>query len=192
MSTLDREACAYAALYCEENVWQLAQRPDLAPGERHAVFVSNRSKSVAMWGQRASELAKPVVWDYHVFLAVQDDLRTLIYDLDARADFPCAAEAYLQAAFPFPDRVPESLQPTFRIVAAERLLSTFASDRGHMLDEAGMYRAKPPPWPLIRPPGAPASNLMRFVDMADDIAGIRRDLSGLRQWCAPSDVGLST
>lgn len=192
MSAPTREDCAYAAFYCEENVWQLARRKDLAPGARAVIFISNPRRSVAMWNQQVSPPGQPVVWDYHVVLAVQDELQTLIYDLDARGAFPCAASEYLQDSFPVPERLPAYLQPWFRVVPVDELLARFSSDRSHMLDESGEYRAPVPPWAPIRPPGAPATTLMRFVDPSDGIAGEGYDLDGLRAWCGPAGGGLSS
>ena len=73
----------------------------------------------------------------------------LVYDLDTRLPFPCPFSSYAQRAFLPAWSHPPSLQPLFRVVPAPLYLSTFASDRSHMLDARGRYMAAPPPWPCI-------------------------------------------
>lgn len=61
----------YTAYYCEENVYWLAQEPALAAHRREVVFVSNERRACAVFDQRAAATpSAPVVWDYHVVLAV--------------------------------------------------------------------------------------------------------------------------
>jgi hypothetical protein len=68
--------------------------------------------------------------------------------------------------------------PQFRVVDADALLARFGSDRSHMRTHDGRYLHPPPPWP---PPAAPIgeSNLLRFIDMTDDIAGHVASLADL-------------
>ena len=173
--------CAYAAFYCEENVFHLLARDDLAPGDRYAVFISNPHRSCALWGQQQAQPKEPVVWDYHVVALVKDSLQARIYDLDARFGFPVPAADYLDGAFPLGDQIPLEFRPRFRVVSADELRASFASDRSHMLVD-GAYRAPVPPWPPIRAPGAPASTLMQLVDTEAEYVGQCFDLSGLRAW----------
>jgi hypothetical protein len=177
---LDREGLDYQACWCEENAWRLAGLASLAALERHVVFVSNAARACAMWAQRAAASAgEPVVWDYHVLVLVRSGSATLALDLDSTAPFPCALEAWVAATFPHAGRLDAALEPRFRVVEASRFLEVFASDRAHMLDERGEYRAAPPPWPPIGAAGA-ASNLLRFVDVEAAFEGERFDLAGLR------------
>ncbi|GAC72405.1 hypothetical protein PANT_7d00081 [Moesziomyces antarcticus T-34] len=90
----------YAACYCEENVYMLAQhlasqltranraainiaqsQKQPAPGQAlfvpvwdvHVLFISNAGKTVLLYQQAASKLpsaGSPVIWDYHVVAAV--------------------------------------------------------------------------------------------------------------------------
>jgi hypothetical protein len=146
----------YQPFYCEENAWWLVK-------ERggHALFVSNAALEVAMLHQRAAPVGELVVWDYHVVALVDGE----VHDPDTRLGMPVALAGYLAASFP-----PMGMAPRFRVVAAADLMATFTTDRSHMRRPNGGYTQPPPPW---NPPRAPGHdmNLMRFVDMNDDIAG---------------------
>jgi hypothetical protein len=175
---LERADCAYTAFYCEENVFHLAARPELAELERWAVFISNPAQACPLWQQRAAPEGRWVLWDYHVVLVVRD-AGLQVYDLDTRLDFPTGLEAYLAATFPFVARLPADLAPRFRVVTAPELAATFASDRSHMRDGRGRFRKPPPAWPAIRAPGQPPTNLMRFIQMEVPFVGEVRDLESL-------------
>ena len=108
-----REDQTYTSCYCEENVWKLCQRvhqeeqsntadgskEDKRSGCYYAVFISNGSRTVPLWWQRASRgdpETEPVVWDYHVILAFKDTLAgSLVFDLDSSIkDYPCSFKTY--------------------------------------------------------------------------------------------------
>lgn len=66
VSSLLREACTYTACYCEENVYLLITQLREAGarlGDLFVVFVSNPSKQVPLWRQRAGGPHGLVVWD---------------------------------------------------------------------------------------------------------------------------------
>ena len=72
--------CSYAACFCEENVWKLADHVrSNAPNELlkcYAVFVSNKKQVVPLWRQRAGrDEEKLVIWDYHVIFVYKPDER---------------------------------------------------------------------------------------------------------------------
>ena len=160
-------ALPYQPYWCEENVWQLAARDDLGDGARRVVFVSNAARQVALWAQKASrEHDGLVVWDYHVVLVVGDAL----WDLDTRLGAPVEVRRWLAETFR-PCR-PE-LAPRFRVIEADVYLRELASDRSHMKDEHGSWRADPPPWPVI----GSGHTLPRFIDMDDAFVGEVIDLS---------------
>lgn len=180
MTRPTRKDCRYAPFYCEENVWWLAQRDDLRPGLRFVVFISNPGLSCALWSQRAAQPDNAVIWDYHVVLLVQDDMRSWIYDLDSRTPFPAPARAYLKATFhELLDLRPEFL-PMFRVVPAAEFVAAFASDRSHMT-EGGAFRSEPPPWPAIGGQGGAPNNLPRFIDVQAPFLGEIFDRDGLEQ-----------
>ena len=165
----------YAARYCEENVWQLGRR---ATGRSAwAVFVSNPERSVALWCQRASPRPDGlVVWDYHVVLAVDDE----VWDPDCMLGLELPRERWIDVTFPENERVPEALRPRLRVVPLEQYYARFSSDRSHMRSVGGEWLAPPPPWPVIRPPGSVPTNLMRFVDMEAEFVGEVLDLDPFR------------
>jgi protein N-terminal glutamine amidohydrolase len=211
MTTPTADGFRYQPFYCEENVWWLLQEEALGV-PRYAVFVTNRRKQCPIWGQRAGPVDGCVVWDYHVVALtparVSEPPR--VWDLDSRLGFGIALDRYLDATFPL-NQIPEAapFAAQFRVVEAEELLALFRSDRSHMRDPSGAWRAPPPPWspPGIverhDPAGAPrsacagskdaagpkgstgpkdaaGSNLMRFLDLDDDIAGEVLSLDALR------------
>ena len=171
MIALSRDRCLYVPYYCEENIWHLAQVDELAGCEREVVFVSNESRSVALWGQRAAAAAdEPVIWDYHVILSVDRDGARWIFDLDTLGSFPSRLDAYAERTF---RPVPARFRPSFRAVRAEVFFTRFRSDRRHMRDEGGVWRAPPPPWPPI----SEGSNVLAFADPgATDVPGEVLDL----------------
>ena len=100
----DNQDLPYQPFYCEENIWQLAQRADLFAGPCEVVvIVGPRSASgrneprVACWFQRAAAEGEPVLWDYHVVLAHQpvDGGEVEVWDLDTRLPCPCPASLWM-------------------------------------------------------------------------------------------------
>jgi hypothetical protein len=170
---------AYTANYCEENVWHLADAPGLYAGERWAVIVAALGPAVPVWSQRAAEApGLPVLWDYHVFLAVTGEARW-IYDLDTTLPFPSPLDDYLHETFGPGAEAPAELLPHFRVVPAAEYRAGFWSDRGHMRDPAGAWLSPPPAWPAILP-DAPTLPLLRALDMRDrTLPGQLLDLAGL-------------
>ncbi|KAG5728313.1 Protein N-terminal glutamine amidohydrolase [Termitomyces sp. T112] len=163
----------YTSCYCEENIYLLAQaflgNPDVSRHwEIFVVFISNSSKSVALWNQkRALEQDLPVVWDYHVVLLLgpreefqhptRDMTRTAtasvdaedksnkvwIYDCDTRLPLPCVLEDYMFSTFM---DVPPHYE---RIIPGDVFLKQFASDRSHMLvaeDDGAVSQASDQAW----------------------------------------------
>jgi protein N-terminal glutamine amidohydrolase len=165
----------YQPYFCEENVWQLLAGAGL-PAAAAAVFVTNPSRTVAMWGQRAAA-RDPIVWDYHVVALLPHE--RLIVDLDDRDQCAWPIADWLERAFR--RSAPADLQPRFRIVPRAVFLAEFASDRSHMRWPDGSPRQPFPAWP---PPHGRAggSNLQRFLDLADPIAGVVTDRDGLLRW----------
>lgn len=172
---------AYAPYYCEENVWHLAARLKSLGRPSFVTYISNPGRTCALWSQKASPTpGEPVIWDYHaILLAASPEGRTDVLDLDTTAGFPLPLMAYLNATFPFEDRVPNLFQPRFRVVEAEEHRRTFTSDRSHMRGRDGRLR-EPPAWKPIQAPGHPM-NLFQFVDMEAPFVGRVMGLGGLRR-----------
>jgi len=161
---MQREQFRYQPYYCEENIWNLCQAPELSSFQRYVVFVSNPSKCCALWFQKASRTREePVVWDYHVILLCKQE-HWMIWDLDTTLHFPIPLSNYLEATFWGTPMIPEVYSPWFRVIEADIFLKTFSSDRSHMLNEKGEFIQEPPKWPLCQ--AQPNEmNLMQFVQM---------------------------
>jgi hypothetical protein len=156
-------------LYCEENVYRLLGHSRLAGHRRYALFITNHERRVAMWAQRAADEDSAIVWDYHVVAVTLAP--ALVWDLDSWLPLPCALERYLAESFLPLARGSEGFAPSFRLVSADDLVATFASDRRHMRRPDGSLSAPPPPWPAI----GEGHTLERYLDSEDAIAGRRID-----------------
>ena len=137
----------------------------------HAVFITNHKRALSMWSQRAA-IIDPVVWDYHVVLLGDG----VIVDVDCTAGVILPVAHWVEASLR--SFVPADAQPWFRVVDGPSFLATFSSDRSHMRDDNGVMSKPEPPWPALYQP-ALGMNLMRFVDLDDDIAGFVCDVAGL-------------
>ncbi len=178
MLGIDRLSLDYQARYCEENVWRLLVRGELAGRQAWAVIVSSPAGHIVALRQRAGRSGDGLVcWDYHVFAMVGDpDGTRLALDLDSELPFPCPLARYLDETFP-PTRHLRH-RPIFRVIAAADYLTGLASDRSHMRKPDGSYLAPPPPWPA---PGTGKRNtLLSWIDVACDSPGALFDLAELR------------
>lgn len=147
-------AHAYCPFYCEENVWKLAGEARFTDQEAEVWLVSNAARQVAMWGQKASTPEHdPVIWDYHLVLAARSAPSEAwkVWDLDSRDGLPLPASLWLARSFA--PGVPETFAPRFRIFRAQAYRRELDSDRSHMKDPQGQWRAPPPAWPCIRNKG---------------------------------------
>jgi hypothetical protein len=165
-----RANAARQPFFCEENVFCLLTSGAL-PEAGAAVFVTNRARQVAMWGQRLAA-ADPILWDYHVVALLPQ--AGLILDLDDRERFAWPVADWLLHAFRAPS---PRHQPRFRIVPQAELLATFSSDRRHMRGRNGEPLQPFPPWPAPFRPGL-GHTLHRFLDLDDPIAGTVTDVVG--------------
>ncbi|KAJ4495624.1 N-terminal glutamine amidase-domain-containing protein [Lentinula lateritia] len=100
---------AYTSHWCEENVYLLIQSfsRDSSLSEDwdvFAVFISNHSKTVALWNQKLSEeLGCPVIWDYHVVAVLRSrnistSVQSWVYDFDTRLGIPVTFDSKLKGA----------------------------------------------------------------------------------------------
>jgi hypothetical protein len=158
----------YWPYFCEENVWHLCSDREAIEGPvegRQVVFISNARRQVAMHHTRAGA-GRVIVWDYHVVLLAAGRL----WDLDTTLGFGIPPSRWLAESF-----VPGPLEPRFRVIDAPAYVTSFASDRSHMIDADGRPLKPLPPWPAI----GRGMNLMRFVDMAEPFLGDVTDLETL-------------
>ena len=162
---LDRAALDYAAFYCEENVWRLLARPELAEVQAWAVLVSSARREVVLLRQRAGRIGDGLIhWDYHAFAVAVDPLQgRMALDLDSDLPFPCPLARYLEDSFP--RDVQRAFGPRFRVVPAADYVKGLVSDRSHMRRPDGSWLAPPPPWPAPGSDTGRPSVLMDWVDM---------------------------
>ncbi|KAH9503853.1 hypothetical protein Btru_063994 [Bulinus truncatus] len=164
------QLCTYTACYCEENVWKLCAhvKENCNVSELlkcYSIFISNRAKKVPLWHQKASKnKERLVVWDYHVIFLYHDSSASLVYDLDTELGFPCTLKEYVTACIGDEYILKEEFWRMFRVIPADEYLSTFASDRSHMLNKKNEWLAQPPPYPPIKCPGID-NNINEFISM---------------------------
>ena len=161
----------YWPFFCEENVWHLCSDRDAIEGaleERRVVFVSNPRGRVAMRHQRAGADGV-IAWDYHVVLLSGGKL----WDLDTTLGFGISPAFWLEQSF-----IKGPREPRFRVIDAPTYLSSFASDRSHMIGRDGRPLKPLPPWPPI----GTGTNLSRFVNMLEPFLGEVTDAAGLRHY----------
>lgn len=156
----------YAACYCEENIWRLLAREELADWNTQAVFVFGRGPSVAVYRQRRGRPGDGLIlWDYHVFALAEKSGERFVLDFDTRLPFMTGAREYLEAAFPLAGgggSAEPSYLPLFRLLPAPEYLRRFFSDRGHMRRPDGSWLAPPPPW---GPPAGAADGRWTLSDI---------------------------
>lgn len=159
---------AYAANYCEENIWQLTTHPDIASilDECFVLFISNLRRQCPIWNQRASLIhGDPVLWDYHVILIHKTSTMSTVWDLDSLMGAPIPFEDWWLSSFPLLHAIPQEYHPLFRKITANMYRDTFSSDRRHMRDQHNAWLMPPPPWPEICRGPSP-HNLPELIDMS--------------------------
>ncbi|KAK6731788.1 hypothetical protein RB195_007942 [Necator americanus] len=165
-----REECDYTSCYCEENVYKLCERVPVDQRSRFfAVFVSNASKCVPLFAQKAAKERPFVLWDYHVVLVeVRDVEESLVWDLDTILEFPCTFDHYWIATVqPEGWNIAPEYKRFFRVIPCAEFLSNFSSDRSHMIAENGSWMAPPPQWEKIYKNGL--NNIHDFICMDPNI-----------------------
>lgn len=154
----------YQAFWCEENIWRLCADAVVGPGERVVLMLTGTAGHVACWGQRAATSDDaPVLWDYHVVLAVRHEGWS-VWDLDCRLGYPLPASAWLATIFPCPDTVRPVFQPRCLLIPANEYRDQLRSDRSHMRTASGGWQQPPPPWPA--PHRADGTTLATYVERA--------------------------
>lgn len=164
--------------WCEENIWHLAAHPAPGAGERLVIVITGAVDAAACWNQRAGRPGQPILWDYHVVLAVhaQD---WLIWDLDTRLGAPpLPAHEWLRGTFPQPGRVRPPFQPRFALFTAAAWRAGFASDRSHMRRADGGWQHPPPPWPMIAGSGLGLGEAIVQARQGLDLTALAARLDG--------------
>ncbi|MCW9012882.1 MAG: protein N-terminal glutamine amidohydrolase [Gammaproteobacteria bacterium] len=157
----------YTPLFCEENIWQLANtmvNQGTDPRALNVLFLSSPAKKIAIFNQLAAEHAEAVIWDYHMILQAVINHQLYIFDFDSRLNFPELETDYFLKSFPAERFIPRDMQAVIRIIPAASYLRCFYSDRSHMhgIIEHTAY----PPYPVISPKdGNTAIKLADYWDM---------------------------
>lgn len=125
----------YTALFCEENIWHLADlliKQGVHCDELDVIFISNVQQQVVIFNQQSSSIKNPVIWDYHVILLRTSASKKIIYDFDTRASFESDAAHYFDLSFPANINIAPPYQAGFRIIPSSVFIERFSSDRSHM------------------------------------------------------------
>lgn len=168
MLKFNRNDYLYTPLFCEENIWHLAQaliKTGIKVNQLTIIFLSNKNKRIALKNQRATELGQTIVWDYHVILMVNIKDQVYILDFDSRLNFPEKIESYLSNSFsPY---FSKNHICQFRSIAAQHYLDYFYSDRSHM---KGMIKDSDyPAYPAIMPKLEQAMSLSELSDFKNEV-----------------------
>lgn len=139
----------YTENYCEENIWQLCQHPELKDYIKKVLFISNENKNCAFHFQKSVSGETVVWWDYHVILLASKEHEDLVYDFDSTLGYPIEFKEYLRKTFPLSNGQDLSNQAQFKSIASEIFVQDFYSDRRHMKDSEGNWLFEPPKWPCI-------------------------------------------
>ena len=151
---LQMENLKYTPNYCEENVWQLCQHPQLQDVTKRVLFISSLSRNSPLQLQKSAQGETPVWWDYHVILLASKDSRHSIYDFDSILPFPSEARHYLNSTFQEVPTMKPQDRPLFKVIEGQDYVANFDSDRSHMRDENDNWIFEPPTWPLIQAKGS--------------------------------------
>lgn len=147
----DRDSARYAAYFCEENIWHLAddlaKRNSLSANSFVLFLFNEYDYYIAVKNQRAFETGTIGCWDYHVVLLDADNGR--VFDLDTRLDCPASIEEYFAATFPDQSRLLFEYKTTVRSVPIAEYINRFSSDREHMIDDEGLPLKEFPNWSAI-------------------------------------------
>ena len=174
-----RDELDYQPYYCEENVWKLLARPEMAAWASWAVIVSNRRRNAVLLRQRAGRPMDGLVrWDYHVFAVALDPAEGAVaLDIDSDLPFPCPFGRYMEDTFP-PRPRPDAAA-RFRAIAAAEYVGGLSSDRSHMRRADGSWIWPPPAWPAPGEGVEGGPNLMSWIDLRRRSPGRLLDARGL-------------
>lgn len=104
------------------------------------LFISNETRNCVFQNQKIPQS----IWDYHVVMLAFKGT-WMVYDLDSTLPIPCQLDLYLNQTF---NKV--SQPPGFLVLDGIDYGNFFSSDRRHMVNPDGTWKATPPDWPLIK------------------------------------------
>ena len=71
MKIYNKSDYIYTPLFCEENIWHLANsliQEGIDAKDLEVIFMSNPGRHIVLLQQYAVASSDPVIWDYHVVL----------------------------------------------------------------------------------------------------------------------------
>ncbi|XP_021373125.1 protein N-terminal glutamine amidohydrolase-like isoform X2 [Mizuhopecten yessoensis] len=144
------------------------------------MFISNENKQIPLWYQKSSFAPDGVVvWDYHVIFVYNEGDVSLVYDLDTKLPFPCDFTEYAAKGIRPNKTVKKQYHRKFRVIPGLKFLSTFASDRSHMLDANKQWLSDPPLYPCIQTSDS-TNNIQDYISMDPAVGvGVVLDFEGL-------------
>jgi len=154
----------YTKLFCEENIWHLANsliKQGVNTEEINIIFISNNNKQIAIFNQLTAEVNQPAIWDYHVILMINIKQSPYILDFDTRLFFSSKLADYFNNSFP--NIINPEYQSHFRVIPATSYLKHFYSDRSHMKNIISTQEF--PPYPTICPETKDRLELSNLTNM---------------------------
>jgi hypothetical protein len=131
------ENLKYTPNYCEENVWQLCQHPQLEDMIKRVLFISSLSSNSPLQLQKSAQGEAPVWWDYHVILLASKKGHHSVYDFDTALPFPSSAQHYLTSTFQEVPTMKREDRPLFKVIEGQDYIANFHSYRAHIRDQNG-------------------------------------------------------
>lgn len=148
---LDKSLFTYTSLFCEENIWKLISslKPDIKIETLDVLFISNKSRSVALFGQTSAIDNQPVIWDYHVIATARINSDIYVLDFDSHCEFPILINEYFKHTFSPARYAPEQYLSLIKTFKSDYFLNHFYSDRSHM--KGIIPESEFPDYSIIRP-----------------------------------------
>ena len=153
---------SYTALFCEENIWHLVKSINTELlGNYTVLFLTNKSKKIALMNQKAAAEKSHVIWDYHVILHEINE--GYIFDYDSSLGFKTPINSYFSKTFGNQQQLLEEFRTGIIAIPASEYKNEFHSDRSHMLNSDGNSLCSFPSWPKIDNKGEiPLKSLMNL------------------------------
>lgn len=170
MHSFEKTDYLYTTLFCEENIWQLANSlidKNINEQDIKIIFITNKDNRIAFFNQQAASHDQPVIWDYHVILLAKINNTVQVFDFDSRLPFPCDIKRYLSSSLP--GIINKEYMSQFRIIPARLYLTQFYSDRSHM--QGVIPDDKFPHYPPICSPNIEHINLYDLFNINKKIHG---------------------
>jgi len=153
MPNTDKSSYTYTPLFCEENIWKLIDalytNQGLSTKPIDVLFILNQNNSIALFEQKLSTGANPVIWDYHVVLVAKNTSNIVLFDFDSNCSLPKNIADYFHQTFPDNAVLPETVRPLLKPINADYFYKHFYSNRQHMLGK--INDSEFPEYEIIKP-----------------------------------------